>query len=211
MLTKGFDLGRPLPLSVDEQGFGDRAVISSRLLEASILVVMAAAIGVTILSVGNPVTLIADVTASVVDNKSALQPGTDQSTPTVQSTAAAEALPPTAKDTSTHEIAAASELASQAKTKNSEPSSSEALFRQFQAWAAEQDARAKLGRDAQKHRTAARTEIQNSQEPRARVRQQSARVQARPLQEARAQNQPEQDDPVLSFLQILNPFRAGPP
>jgi hypothetical protein len=135
----------------------------------------------------------------VVDN-SAVQPGPDQSTPTVQSTADAKALPPTAKDASHHEIAAASELASQTQPEN------EALFRQFQAWAAEQDARAKLGRDAQKQR-AARTEIQTKQEPRARVRQQKAR----PVQEARAQNQPEQDDPVLSFLQNLNPFRADPP
>ena len=212
MLTKGRDhLGRPLPLSLsaDEQGFGDGAVISSRVLEASILVAMAAAIGVTILSLGNPVALLAEV-------KSAPQPGADQSMAIIQtsamlSTADAEALPPTAKDTSTHEIAAASELACQTKTENSEPSSSEALFREFQAWAAEQDARAKLGRDAQKHRSAARAEIQNTQESRARVRQQNARVQARPAQDARAQNQPEQDDPVLAFLQSLNPLRAGSP
>ena len=70
MLTKGFDLGRPLPLSADEQGFGDGAVISSRVLEASILVAMAAAIGVTILSLGNPVALLAEV-------RSAPQPGAD--------------------------------------------------------------------------------------------------------------------------------------
>ena len=180
-----------------------RAVISSRVLDASILVATATAIGVTILSLGNPLALVAEV-------KSAPQPGADQSMAIIQtsamlSTADAEALPPTAKDASTHEIAAASELACQTKTENSEPSSSEALFRQFQAWAAEQDARAKLGRDAQKHRSAARAEIQNTQESRARVRQQSARAQARPVQEARV----EQDDPVLSFL--LKPFRAGPP
>jgi len=180
-----------------------RALISSRVLDVSILVATATAIGVTILSIGNPLAPFAEV-------KSAPQPGVDQSTPVIltsaiRSPADPEALSPT------HEIAATSVRASQTQTENSEPSSAEALFRQCQAWAAEQGARAKLGRDAQKHRTAARTEIQNSQEPRARVRQQSARVQARPLQEARAQNQPEQDDPVLSFLQILNPFRAGPP
>jgi hypothetical protein len=168
-----------------------------------ILVATATAIGVTILSMGNPLAPLAEV-------KSAPQPGADQSMPKIQtsamlSTADAEALPPTARDASTQEIAAASELACQTKTEKSEPSSPEALFRQFQAWAAEQDARAKLGRDAQKHRSAARAEIQNTQEPRARVRQQSARVQARPVQEARA----DQDDPVLSFL--LKPFRAGPP
>ena len=84
----------------EQEGIGkawDRAVILSRVLKASILVATATAIGIAILSVGNPVTLFADVTASLVD-KSALQPGTDQSTPTIQSTADAPALPLTAKD-----------------------------------------------------------------------------------------------------------------
>jgi hypothetical protein len=122
----------------------DRAAISSRVLKASILVATATAIGIAILSVGNPVTLFADVTASLID-KSALQPGTDQSTPTIQSTADAQALPPTAKDAPTRdEIAAAPESAGQSQTENSEPSS-EALFRQFQAWAAEKDAQAQVG------------------------------------------------------------------
>src|SRR6516162_641539 len=96
MLTKGFDLGSPLPLSADKQGIGDRAVISLRFTVASVLVATATATGISILSAGNPVALFADATASVVDN-SAVQPGTDQSTPTVQSTADAKALPPTAK------------------------------------------------------------------------------------------------------------------
>ena len=170
-----------------------RAVISSRVLEVSILVATATAIGVTILLVGNPLALFAEV-------KSAPQPGADQPTPiiltsAIQSPADPEALSPT------HEIAV---RASQTQTENSEPSSSEALFRQFQAWAAEQGARAKLGRDAQKHRSAARAEIQNTQEPRARIQQQNARVQARPVQDARA----ERDDPV-SFLQSLNPFACA--
>jgi hypothetical protein len=174
----------------------------------SILVATATAIGVTILSAGNPLALFAEV-------KSAPQPGADQSTPiiltsAIQSPADPEALSPT------HEIVAASVRASQTQTEKSEPSSSEALFRQFQAWAAEQDtgvgqnrvvqdARAKLGRDAQKHRSAARAEIQNTQEPRARIQQQNARVQARPVQDARA----ERDDPVPSFPQSLNPFACA--
>ena len=113
-----------------------RAVISSRVLDVSILVATATAIGVTILLVGNPLALFAEV-------KSAPQPGADQPTPiiltsAIQSPADPEALSPT------HEIAAASELACQTKTGNSEPSSSEALFRQFQAWAAEQGAGANL-------------------------------------------------------------------
>ena len=152
MPTKdGFNPDHPLPLFLadepEQQGIGkawDRAVISSRVLKASILVAAATAIGIAILSVGNPVTLFADVTASLVD-KSALQPGTDQSTPTIQSTADAQALPPTAKDTPTRdEIAAAFDSADQSQTENSEPSS-EALFRQFQAWAAEKDAQAQVG------------------------------------------------------------------
>ena len=174
-----------------------RAVISSRVLDVSILVATATAIGVTILSMGNPLALFAEV-------KSAPQPGADQSTPiiltsAIQSPAAPEALSPT------HEIAAASVRASQTQTEKSEPSSSEALFRQFQAWAAEQGAGAKLGRDAQKHRSAARAEIQNTQEPRARSQQQNARVQARPVQDARA----ERDGPAPSFLQSLNPFACA--
>jgi hypothetical protein len=151
MPTKdGFNPDHPLPLFLadepEQQGIGkawDRAAISSRVLKASILVATATAIGIAILSVGNPVTLLADVTASLVD-KSALQPGTDQSTPTIQSTADAQALP-TAKHAPTRdEIAAVSESAGQSQTENSEPSS-EALLRQFEAWAAEKDAQAQLG------------------------------------------------------------------
>ena len=93
----GFSPDHPVPLFLadepEQQGIGKaryRAVIVSRVLKASILVATATAIGIAILSVGNPVTLFADVTASLVD-KSALQPETDQSTPTIQSTADAQA------------------------------------------------------------------------------------------------------------------------
>ena len=147
MPTKdGFDPDHPLPLflSVDEpeqEDIGkawDRAVISSRVLKASIVVATATAIGIAVLAVGDPVALFADGTASLVDN----QPDTDQSTPTIQFTADAQALPPIAKDAPTRdEIAAASEPAGQSQTENSEPSS-KALFRQYQAWAAEEDTRA---------------------------------------------------------------------
>jgi hypothetical protein len=75
----------------------DRAVISPRILKTSIAVVSATAIGIAILSVGNPVTLFSDVTASLVDI-SALQPGTDQSTPTIQPTADTQALPSATSD-----------------------------------------------------------------------------------------------------------------
>lgn len=124
----------------------DRVAISPRVLNASIWAAAATALGIAILSVGNPVTLFADVTASMADvkaslvDKSALQPGTDQSAPTIQSTADVQALSPTAKEARPREeIAAASEPAGQSQTENSEPAS-EGLFKQFQAWAAEKDA-----------------------------------------------------------------------
>jgi hypothetical protein len=155
MATKdGFPPDDHFPLFLSEHagepeqpGIGiawDKAVISSRILKTSILVVTATAIGIAILSVGNPVALLANVTASLVD-KSALQPGTDQSTPTIQSIAGTQDSPPTAKDAPTRdEIAAAFEPPGQSQTENSEPPS-EALFRQFQAWAAEKEAQAQVG------------------------------------------------------------------
>jgi hypothetical protein len=119
----------------------DGAVISSRILKTSILVITATAIGIAVLSVGNPVVLFTNVTASLFDT-SALQPGAGQSTPTIQSTAGTQDLPPTAGDAPTRdEIAAASEPADQSQTKISEPPA-EALLKQLQAWAGEEDARA---------------------------------------------------------------------
>jgi len=258
----------------EQQSIGkawDRAVISSRVLKASILVATATAIGVTILSVGNPVKLFAEVTASLVD-KSALQPGTDQSTPTMQSIFDAQALPPTAKDALTRdqitafsepagqnqpgadqststiqstvdaqtlppaakvsptpaEIAAASEPVGLGQTEDNE-SSSEALFRQFKAWAAEKDAQAEVGpvrpvqdapaqvaenaraplRSMQKPRHVpsvhhARAEIQPVQNPPKKVRrEQTGRVQVSPAQDTRAQDQPVQNAQAPSFLQYL--------
>jgi hypothetical protein len=237
-----FTPDNPLPVFVAERAekteqpvigkAWDGAVVSSRILKTSILVVTATAIGIAILSVGNPIALFANVTASLVD-KSALQPGTDQSTPTIQSIAGTQDLPPTARETppvdpganpesappsddktaatdapTRDEIAAASEPAGQSQMENSEPPS-EALFKQFQAWAAEKDTRAKVGpvqpvqtapaqvvqdarpevRPMKKHRHVravqnARAEIRSERHPRAKVRrEQNARVQVRPVQE----------------------------
>ena len=199
MPTKdGFNPDHPLPLFLaddpEQQGIGkawDRAVILSRVLKASILVATATAIGIAVLSVGNPVTLFADVTASLVD-KSAVQPGTDQSTPTIQSTADAQASPPTAEEAPTRdEIAAASESDGQSQTENSEPSS-EALFRQFQAWAAENDAHAQVGpvqsvqdAPAQVVQNAAPAQVAENAPAPLRPMQKHRRV--RPVQSARAE------------------------
>jgi hypothetical protein len=140
-----FDQDHPLPLFLsdgpEQQGIGkawDRAIISSRVLRASILVATATAISIGILSLGNPVIFFADTTASMVD-KSPLQPATDQSTPTIQSTADAQALPPTAKDAPTRdEVAAATEPADQNRMENSEPPSDALL-------ALDKDAQARVG------------------------------------------------------------------
>jgi hypothetical protein len=189
------------------------------------LVAAATAIGIAFLLVGDRVTLFADVAASLVD-KSAPQPDTDQSTPTIQSTTDAQALPPTAKDAPTRdEIVAAPESAGQSQMEDSDPSS-EVLFRQFQAWAAEKDAQAKVGqvqsvqdapaqvaenarvalRPMRKHRHvlsvhSARAEIRPVQNPRRKVRpEQNARVQDPPAQDARGQDQSVQNAQVPSFL-----------
>jgi len=238
----------------------DRAVIWSRILKTSILVVTAAAIA--ILWVENPVALFANVTASLVDT-SALQPGTDQSTPTIRSTAGTQALPPTAKDeppsnaganpesspalddksalqsptsgsqTATdapprNEIAAARETADQSQTELRQPSAdADALHKQYQAWAAEQDPPAQVVQPAQdapaqvvqdarppvrhmkKHRHVppvqnARAEIRSERHPQAKVRrEQNARAQVPPVQDATAQDQSVQNAQPPSFLQSL--------
>jgi hypothetical protein len=134
----------------------DRTAISLRNLKRSIFVVTVAAIVFAILWVGNPIAIFANTTASLV-GISAPQSSTGQQfqawaagqdaraqTPTIQSTAGARALPPTARDAPTRdEIAAAFKTAHQNQTEISQPTA-EALFEQFQAWAAEQDARAQV-------------------------------------------------------------------
>jgi hypothetical protein len=235
----GFTPNHPLPLFLsehaDEPDFEkawDRAVISSRILKMSILVVTASVIA--ILLVENPVALFADVTASLV-NISALQPGTDQSTPTIQSTAGTQALPPTARGAPTREeIAAAFETAHQSQTEISQPLA-EALFNQFQAWAAEEDARAPVGsvqpvqdaqaqvvqnapaqvRPVQKHRQVQRVqnapaEIGPERHPRAKVRrEQNARAQVAPVQDPRAQDQSVQNAQAPSLPQSFG-WRDSP-
>jgi len=149
-MEDGFNPDHPLPLFLadrpERQSIGkacDRAVISSRVFKASILIASATATGIVVLSVGDhPGTLFADVTASLVGN-SGLPPDTDHPESTIQSTADAQALPPTAKDAPPGDEISSSEPAGKDQVEKSEPSS-EVLFRQFQAWVAEQDARANV-------------------------------------------------------------------
>ncbi|MGV7214784.1 hypothetical protein, partial [Bradyrhizobium sp. UFLA05-112] len=141
----------------------------------------------------------------------------------------AQALPPTAKDApSRDEITAASEATRQRQTGNSELSS-ETLFRQFQAWAAKQDAQAQVRpvkpvqdapaqvaenaraplRSRQTHQHVrpvhhARTEIPAVQNPQKKIRrEQTARAQVPPAQDARAQDQSVQNAQAPSYLQIF--------
>jgi hypothetical protein len=148
MPTKdGFDPAHPLPQFLGdqaEQGIGnalDGDVPASRIFKAGILIATATAIGIAVLAVGNPAALIAWGSASLIGDSP------PQSTPPIQSaadapapipsTTDARALPPTNKDAPTRDEIAASEPDSKDQTGNSE-SPSETLFRQFQAWAAEQ-------------------------------------------------------------------------
>ena len=108
----------------------DIATISSRILKTSILAVTVTAIGIAILSIGNPVALVANVTDWWVD-KPALQPEADPSTSTIQSIASTQDLPPTTTDTPTRdEIAAAVEPADQSQVEvgQSQASQSQTLF-----------------------------------------------------------------------------------
>lgn len=209
-----FAPSHPLPLFLTERAHEperqDRAVISSRFLITSILVIAATAIGIGLLSVGNPATLFAEVTASLFDN-SALQPRTDPSTPAIQSAADTQALPPTAKDAPTRdEMAAAVAPADQSQTEIRQPSNEE-LFKQFQAWAAEQDARAEAqpvqpARDApaqvQPVQPAQDAPAQVAEDDRTPVRPmhrhrrrsvQNARAEVRPVHNPRARVRREQD------------------
>src|SRR5450631_2393923 len=189
-----------------------RAAISSRILKTSILVVTAAAIVFAIRLVGNPLVLFTNTTASLVAT-SAPQDGA-QSMPTIQSTADAQALPPTASEAPTgEEIAAASNIAYQSHTENPQPAA-DGLFKEYQAWAAEEDARTQVRPEQKQVRPVqnARAEVGPARTARAKVvknaraqvrREQNVRVQVRPVQNTQAQAQPVQNAQPPWLLQSL--------
>jgi len=174
-----------------QQGIGkasDKSVIWSRILKTSIVVVTATAIGIAILSAGNPVTLFANVRASLVDT-SALQPRTDPPMPTIQSTADAQALPPVGGDTPTREeFAAALEPADKSQTETSE-SPSEDLLKKFEAWAAKENSQAQAG-PVQPVQVAPVQAVKNARAP---VRAVQKQRKVRPIHNARAQIRPVQN------------------
>lgn len=206
----------------------DIAIISSLILKTSIVAVTVTAIGIAILSVGNPVALVANVTDGWVD-KSALQPGADPSTSTVQTIAGMQDLPTTTTDAPARdEIAAAVEPADRSQAEIGQPLTEE-LFKQFQAWAAAEETRAQaepaqpvqaapvqVAQDARvqaqptkRHRRArsvrnARAEMRTQRNYRARVREeQNARVEVPAVPDARAQEQSLQNAQTPSLLQSL--------
>jgi hypothetical protein len=161
----------PLFLSgrIEEQKIGNArsaVVTSSRVFKASALI--AAAVGIAFLLLGNSVPLFANVAASLIGNWG-VQPGT---TPTIQSTADPAAsiqstaddktLPQTSVQTG-NEIAA-SEPAGEDQTEKSK-STSEALFRQFRVWAEEQDGQANVGPLVQDAMTQFATVARNARLP----------------------------------------------
>ncbi len=193
----GFAPDHPLPLFLSGHADEREERGSLLLLNASILVLVASLVGMAVLlSFGNPAKVFADIKASLTDI-SALQPDTVQPTPTIQSTADAEVLPATAKGAPTRdEIAAASEPADQKQTEISQPPA-EALLNQFQAWAADEDARVLVApvqpvQDAQAHVVQdAPAQVVQEDAP-ARVRPIQKHRHVRSVQNARAEIRPEQ-------------------
>jgi len=184
----------------------DRAYIASRILNTSILFVTAGAIVFAVLSAGNPLALFAKARASLIGT-SAPQDGTGQLAPIIQSTADRQVLPPTARDVPKgDEMASPREAADQSQTEiRQQPA--EDLLKQLQAWAAEEDARAKVEpvqavepvqsvesvkpvepvQPAQDSRTSV------AQEPGPQIRHVQRHRLVRPLQNARAEIRPEQN------------------
>ena len=133
-----FDPAYPLPRFLAAQAVEDVAdapaepAAPSRVLKAGLLIAAAAAISIAAMAVENPAVLLAEMSASLLGNS---QP---QPAPEVQS-AEVQPSPPATTDTLTSDDTAASVPAVKDQAENGEKPS-ESLFRQFKAWAAEQDA-----------------------------------------------------------------------
>ena len=125
----------------EQSGIGN--IVSSRTFKTIVLGFAAAAIVFAIVSAGNPIALFASITASQVSS-SAHQDGSGQSMPTIQSTASAQALPPTAREAPAGDgMLAAFKAAFENKTEVDQPTA-DAVFNQFQAWAAKEDAQVRV-------------------------------------------------------------------
>jgi hypothetical protein len=227
----------------------DIELISSRILRICILAATVPAVGIAVLSIENPASLVANLTDWASD-KPALQADADPPASTIQSIAIAGTQDlPTATTTDTptrEEIAAATEPAGQSQpaeqsqpVQQSQPAQqslpaqqtaeigepvTEALFKQFQVWAAEEEARAQAvpaqsapvrvvqdapARSVKKQRRPrsvqnARAEIRSHRNPRAKAREeQDTRGQVPPSADPRLQDPPAQSAQPPSLLQSL--------
>ena len=127
-MNDGFDPDHPLPFFLSGHADEHEERGSLLLLNASILGLVASLVGMAIiLSFGNPAKVFADIKASLTDI-SALQPDTVQTTPTAWGAPARATTFDTAHQ-------------SQAEIRAAPPG---ALLKQFQDWAAKEDARAQI-------------------------------------------------------------------
>jgi hypothetical protein len=175
----------------------DIATISSRILKASILAVTVTAIGIAVLAVGNPVTLVANMTDWWID-KPVLQSEADSTTSTIQTAAATQDLPATVSDAPPRdETAATGEPADQGQAETGQrqaeaaqsqtetgPPVTEELFKQFQAWAAEEETRAQAA-------PAQAAPVRVAQDGPAQTRPVKKQRRARSVQNARAEIRPQ--------------------
>jgi hypothetical protein len=186
-----FPPSNPVPLVIsdhaeeaEQSGKAWDAIISSRIAKTVVSVFMAAAIVFAIVIVGNPIVLF--VTASEVSTSAPRDEG--QSMPAIQSTASAQALQPAASEAPrADELLAAFKTAFESKTVVDQPRD-EALFDQFQAWAAEEDAPAQVRspqpiRDA-RAQVAQKVRVQPLPKPRPVQAQKTARSQDASVQNA---------------------------
>jgi hypothetical protein len=217
----------------------DVAAIASLILRTSIVAATVTAIGIAVLSIENPVALVANVTDLWVD-KPALQPDADPSTSTIQSIADTQDLPPTTTDAPARDqIAAAVEPADQSaaavepsarsaaavepadrsaaavepsdrSAAAAEPSDrsqaevgqplTEALFKQFQAWAAEEGTRAGPAQPVQAAPVRAVQETAAQARPTKKPRRdrtvQNARAEIHPQRNQRARIRQDQDGQI---------------
>ena len=141
--TDGFTPAHPLPLFLSADAERYEAPRSSLRLKASLSLATATAIGLALaLLWGDPTGVLAELAALI--EIPMFQRGPDQSTVPLQSVADAQALPTTASAAPSHEeVTATADTAGQSQAEGGETQNG-ALLKQFQAWAAEQDARAKV-------------------------------------------------------------------
>jgi hypothetical protein len=157
-------------------------VISSRVAKTTVSVFTAAMIVFAIIIVGNPIAVF--VTTSQVST-SAPEDSKGPSMPAIQSTASAQALPAaTEEPTKGGELLAAFKTAFESKTEVDQPRA-DALFNQFQAWAAAEDVPVQV-RPSRPIQDAPAPVVQKAQAPPLPKRRpiQAARSQAPPAQNA---------------------------